>query len=94
MRERDATRRYDEEEVTEKRRWTPAAGVPVTGLVLREGVRSHAVGRGLHHAEQEHVARLVRGALREAGVETTDETWTGSTDGVNGHGRLSAHTTF
>ena len=72
-----------------------AAGVPVTGLVLREGVRSHAVGRGLHHAEQEYVARLVRGALREAGVETTtDETRTGSADGVNAHGLPSIHTTF
>jgi len=28
------------------------AGVPVTGLELRQGVASHAVGRGLHHAEQ------------------------------------------
>lgn len=44
-----------------------AAGVPVTGLELREGVRSHAVGRGLHQAEQEFIARLVRRALREAG---------------------------
>lgn len=45
---------------------TLASGVPVTGLELREGVRSHAVGRGLHQAEQEFIATLVRWALREA----------------------------
>ena len=62
-------------------------GVPVTGLVLREGIRSHAVGRGLHQAEQEFVARLVRGALRDANKDrtktttTTKKTKSGTDDG-------------
>ena len=54
-------------------------GVPQTALELREGVRSHAVGRGLHRAEQEFVVRLVEDARsrRRATGDTTsvaDET--------------------
>lgn len=41
-------------------------GVPQTGVELREGVKSHAVGRGLHPAEQAFVAELVAAALAEA----------------------------
>ena len=48
-------------------------GVPQTALELREGVRSHAVGRGLHRAEQEFVVRLVEDALAEAGYRRYDE---------------------
>ena len=48
-------------------------GVPQTALELREGVRSHAVGRGLHRAEQEFVARLVEDALAEAGYRRYDD---------------------
>jgi hypothetical protein len=33
---------------------------------LREGVKSHAVGRGLHPAEQTFVAELVAAALADA----------------------------
>ena len=41
-------------------------GVPQTGVELREGVKSHAVGRGLHPAEQTFVAELVAAALADA----------------------------
>jgi hypothetical protein len=44
-------------------------GAPQTQLELREGVRAHAVGRGLHRAEQTFLARAVRDALRDAGRE-------------------------
>ena len=41
-------------------------GVPQTGVELREGVKSHAVGRNTHPAEQAFVAELVRASLAEA----------------------------
>ena len=41
-------------------------GVPQTGVELREGVKSHAVGWGLHPAEQTFVAELVAAALADA----------------------------
>ena len=41
-------------------------GVPQTGIELREGVKSHAVGRGMHPAEQSFVSELVADALAEA----------------------------
>jgi hypothetical protein len=41
-------------------------GVPQTGVELREGVKSHAVGRNAHPAEQAFVAELVRASLAEA----------------------------
>jgi hypothetical protein len=41
-------------------------GVPQTGVELREGVKSHAVGRGLHPAEQTFVAELLAAALADA----------------------------
>ena len=41
-------------------------GVPQTGVELREGVKSHAVGRGLHPAEQTFVAELLEAALADA----------------------------
>ena len=40
-------------------------GVPQTGVELREGVKSHAVGRNTHPAEQAFVAELVRASLAE-----------------------------
>ena len=41
-------------------------GVPQTGVELREGVTSYAVGRGTHPAEQAFVAELIADALAEA----------------------------
>ena len=49
-------------------------GVPQTGVELREGVKSHAVGRNTHPAEQAFVAELVR-ALRKGGKQADVKRW-------------------
>jgi hypothetical protein len=47
-------------------------GVPQTGVELREGVNSHALGKGLHRAEQKFIVQTVSEALAEAKKATEE----------------------